>query len=216
MACQIADRALKDLLPCIKPGVSELELATELEYLMKTGGAEGTGFESMVLFGARSSQPHAIPQGDVRLAPGDFILIDYGACKGGYRSDTTRTFICGKASEEQRYAYEAVLRAQRASLEKAVPRANGRELNQIALDIIRDADLPGFDYGIGHGVGLEIHEEPFMRQNTDVLLEPGMILTIEPGTYKPGWGGIRIEDTLLITEDGHRVLTNFPKELMEL
>lgn len=215
-ACQIADRALKDLLPRIRPGVSELDLVTELTYLMMTGGAEEEGFGTMVLFGARASQPHATPRGDVRLAPGDFVLIDYGACKNGYRSDTTRTFVCGGASDEQKYAYETVLCAQRASLEKVAPRANGRDLNQISLDIIKEAGLPGYEYGIGHGVGLEIHEEPFMRQGADVILEPGMILTIEPGTYRPGWGGIRIEDTVLVTEDGHRVLTNFPKELMEL
>lgn len=215
-ACLIADRALEGLLACVKPGVSELDLVTELEYLMKTGGSDEASFETMVLFGARASQPHATPRRDVRLAPGDFILIDYGACKDGYRSDTTRTFVCGKATDEQKRAYETVLRAQRASLEKTAPRANGRELNKLALDIIKDAGLPGFDYGIGHGVGLEIHEEPFLRQNADVLLEPGMILTIEPGTYKPGWGGIRIEDTVLVTGDGYKVLTGFPKELMEL
>jgi Xaa-Pro aminopeptidase len=96
------------------------------------------------------------------------------------------------------------------------PGANGREINDLALMIIRKEGFPAFEYGIGHGVGLEIHEEPFMRQNADVTLETGMILTIEPGTYKPGWGGVRIEDTLLVTEDGHRVLTKFPKELMEL
>ncbi len=215
-ACQIADRALRDLLPYIKPGASELDLVTELEYQMKKGGAEEPSFDTMVLFGARASQPHATPKGDVRLAPGDFILIDYGACKSGYRSDTTRTFVCGKASDEQRHAYETVLRAQRASVEKVAPGANGRELNRISLDIIKEAGLPGFDYGVGHGVGLEIHEEPFMRQKTDVILELGMVLTIEPGTYKPGWGGIRIEDTVLVTEDGYRILTDFPKELIEI
>lgn len=215
-ACQIADRALTGLLPLIKPGVSELDLATELEYLMKKGGAEGLSFSTIVLFGARSSQPHATPSGDVRLESGNFVLIDYGASRRGYRSDTTRTFVCGKASDEQKQVYRAVQRAQMASLEKAVPGASARELNQASLDILKNAGQPCFEHSIGHGVGLEIHEEPSMRLGAETALEPGMIITIEPGTYRPGWGGVRIEDTILITEDGNRVLTLFPKELMEL
>jgi len=215
-ACRIADKALRDLLPRIKPGVSELALATELDYLMKKGGADEPSFDTMVLFGARSSQPHAKPRADARLEPGDFILIDYGACKSGYRSDTTRTFVCGKASDRQKHAYQTVLLAQTSGLAKVAPGVNARELCQISLDILADAGLPGFEYSIGHGVGLEIHEEPFMRRGKDVILGPGMILTIEPGTYIPGWGGVRIEDTVLVTEDGSRVLTFFPKELMEI
>lgn len=215
-ACRIADRALKDVLPCIKPGVSELDVQTELEYKLRTGGADGFAFETMVLFGVRSSQPHATPRGNVRLREGEFVLIDYGAAKEGYRSDTTRTFVCGKASDEQKAAYRTVLTSQLAALAMVAPGANGREINRAALDIIEGAGIPSFTYGIGHGVGLEIHEEPFLRQNRDVILEPDMTVTIEPGTYRPGWGGIRIEDTVLVTGDGHRVLTEFGKELMEL
>jgi Xaa-Pro aminopeptidase len=215
-ACGIADRALEDVLSIVKPGISELDLKTELDYRMKKAGAEDVSFDTMVLFGARPSQPHANSRRDVRLNLGDFILIDYGACVDGYRSDTSRTFVCGKSTAEQRMAYETVLRSQLASLEMVSPSANGREINDLALGIIRDAGLPSFEYGIGHGVGLEIHEEPFLRQNTDVILDANMVVTIEPGMYKPGWGGIRIEDTVLVTPDGHRVLTHFPKELIEL
>jgi Xaa-Pro aminopeptidase len=215
-ACAIADKALEDTLPLIKAGISELDLKTELDYRMKTGGAEDVSFDTMVLFGARPSQPHASSRRDVPLKAGDFILIDYGACRDGYRSDTTRTFVFGKASDEQKVAYAAVLRSQEASLQMVSPGANGRDINDLALGIIKDCGLPAFEYGIGHGVGLEIHETPFMRQNTDVYLEADMVVTIEPGSYKPGWGGIRIEDTVLVTPDGHRVLTRFPKELMEL
>jgi Xaa-Pro aminopeptidase len=215
-ACGIADRALEDLLFVIKEGISELDLKIELDYRMRTGGAEDAAFDTMVLFGARPSQPHANSRSDVRLRPGDFILIDFGACLDGYRSDTTRTFVFGHADEEQKKAYNAVLRSQETSLAAVFPGANGRGINDIALAIIREEGFPAFEYGIGHGVGLEIHEEPFLRQKEDVFLEAGMVVTVEPGSYKPGWGGVRIEDTVLVTPDGHKTLTRFPKELMEL
>ena len=215
-ACRAADLALERLVNVIKPGVSELDLKIELDYRLKTSGADDVGFETMVLFGARASQPHANSSREAKLAAGDFILIDYGAVSDGYRSDTTRTFVLGKASAEQKRAYETVLAAQRESLAMVRAGANGRDINDKALGIIKGAGLPAFDYGIGHGVGLEIHEEPFMRQNADVILEPGNVLTVEPGTYSPGWGGIRIEDTVLVTGDGREVLTSFPKELMEI
>lgn len=215
-ACEIADRALKDIVPLITPGVSERDLVTELDYRMKKGGAEDVAFETMVLFGARASQPHATPMGGVRLAPGDFILIDFGACFEGYRSDMTRTFVCGKASAEQARAYDTVLLAGREAVKMVVPGANGRDINRRALEIIKGEGYPAFEYGVGHGVGLEIHEEPFMRQTADVILKPGMVLTIEPGIYVPGWGGIRIEDTLLVTEGGSESLSGYPRELTEL
>jgi Xaa-Pro aminopeptidase len=215
-ACGIADRALDDVLSVVKEGISELDLKTELDYRMMTGGAEETAFDTMVLFGARPSQPHANSRRDARLKPGDFILIDYGACLDGYRSDTTRTFVFGHASGEQKRAYSAVLKSQEAALDAVSPGANGRDINDIALGIIRGEGFPAFEYGIGHGVGLEIHEEPFLRQKTDVILEAGMVVTVEPGSYKPHWGGIRIEDTVLVTPDGHKTLTHFPKGLMEL
>jgi len=215
-ACGIADRALHALLSVIKAGVSELDVKIELDYRLKRGGAESTAFDTMALFGARASQPHANARADVKLRKGDFILIDYGAKINGYRSDTTRTFVLGRASDEQRRAYETVLRAQAESLSMIRPGANGRDINDKALAILKEAGYPPFSYGVGHGVGLEIHEEPFLRQNADVMLSKGMIHTIEPGVYIPGWGGIRIEDTALVTEDGHKVLTSFPKDLMEL
>ncbi|MDR1650442.1 MAG: Xaa-Pro peptidase family protein [Synergistaceae bacterium] len=215
-ACGIADRALMALLDAVKPGVSELDVRTELDYRLKKGGAEDAAFNTMVLFGARASQPHANSRADVKLRAGDFILIDYGASVNGYKSDTTRTFVMGSASDEQKRAYNAVLKSQIESLSMVRPGANGRELNERALGVIGEAGFPAFSYGIGHGTGLEIHEEPFMRQGSDVILSSGMVHTIEPGTYIPGWGGIRIEDTVLVTDDGHRVLTSFPKDLMEL
>lgn len=215
-ACQIADRALRDLVPLVRTGVSELDLKIELDYRMKTGGAEDVSFDTMVLFGARASQPHANPQGDVFLREGDLVLIDYGAAKCGYRSDTTRTFVCGRASDEQRRAYAAVLRAQAEALAMIAPGVNGREVHERAVAVIEAAGFPAFQHGLGHGVGLEIHELPSLRRNADVLLRPGMVVTVEPGIYVPGWGGIRIEDTAIVTENGCQVLTFFPKELTEL
>jgi Xaa-Pro aminopeptidase len=215
-ACRIADGSLNDLMPLIRPGVSEQELKTELDYRLKLRGAEDTAFDTMILFGARSSQPHANSSRDVLLKPGDFILIDYGASKEGYKSDTTRTFVCGRASCEQKRAYDTLISAQRECVSLVRPGANGRDLNQIAVSIIRDAGFPPFEHALGHGVGLEIHEPPSMRRETDSALEPGMVVTVEPGIYIPGWGGIRIEDTVLVTGDGGETLTNFPKDLLEL
>ncbi|MDR1966555.1 MAG: Xaa-Pro peptidase family protein [Synergistaceae bacterium] len=215
-ACKIADDALRETLPVIKQGVSELDVKTELDYKLMKLGADGPSFDNMVLFGARTSQPHANSRRDAILKKGDFILIDYGAMKDGYRSDTTRTFVFGAASPEQRRAYAAVSRAQAESQAMVAEGADGREINERALSIIKGAGLPGFEYGIGHGVGLEIHEEPFMRQKKSAILQKGNIVTVEPGTYRPGWGGIRIEDTVAVSRGGNEALTLFPKELIEL
>ena len=214
-ACGVADRALDSLLKILKPGVSELDVKVELDYLLKRGGAEEAAFDTLVLFGAGTSQPHANSRGDIKLRQGDLILIDYGATVNGYRSDSTRTFVCGRAAPEQRRAYNAVKHAQAEAAAMIRPGANGRDINDRALNILKGSGFPPFEYGIGHGVGLEIHEEPFMRQNADIILQPGMTLTVEPGTYIPGWGGIRIEDTVLVTDSGHKILTSFTKEMIE-
>ena len=215
-ACGVADRALDGLLEIIKPGVSELDVKVELDYLLKRGGAEDTAFDTMALFGARTSQPHANSSRDIRLMAGDLILIDYGATVNGYKSDTTRTFVCGRADPEQKRAYNTLKYAQTEAAALVRPGANGREINERAINILKGSAFPPFGHGIGHGVGLEIHEEPFLRQNADVILQQGMTLTIEPGIYIPGWGGIRIEDTVLVTGAGRKILTSFTKELIEV
>ena len=215
-ACGIADRALDGLLKILKPDLSELDVKVELDYLLKSCGAEEAAFDTMVLFGARASQPHANSSRDAKLREGDFILIDYGAMVNGYRSDMTRTFICGRADPEQRRAYNTVKYAQAEATALVRPGANGREINELAVNILKNAGFPPFEYGVGHGVGLEIHEEPFLRQKADVILRSGMTLSIEPGIYIPGWGGIRIEDTVLVTDKGHKILTSFTKEMIEV
>ena len=215
-ACGAADRAMDGLFDILKPGISELDVKVELDYLLKRGGAEDAAFDTMVLFGARASQPHANSSWDVKLIAGDFILIDYGAMVNCYKSDMTRTFVCGRANPEQRRAYNTLKYAQAEAVALVRPGANGREINERTVNILKSLAFPPFQHSIGHGVGLEIHEEPFIRHNVDVILRPGMTLTIEPGIYIPGWGGIRIEDTVLVTDKGHKILTSFTKEMIEL
>ncbi|MDR2528922.1 MAG: Xaa-Pro peptidase family protein, partial [Synergistaceae bacterium] len=146
-ACGVADLALEELMKILKPGVSELDVKVELDYLMKRNGADETGFDTMALFGARASQPHANSSRAAKLKPGDFILIDYGAMVNGYRSDTTRTFVCGRADPEQRRAYETVRYAQSESVAMIRAGANGREINERALEILTGAGFPAFQYG---------------------------------------------------------------------
>jgi Xaa-Pro aminopeptidase len=215
-ACEIADKALESVMSLIKPGVSEFDIKTELDYKMKTGGADDVSFETIVLFGARTSMPHAISRKDALLKAGDFALIDFGALYDGYHSDMTRTFVCGRASDEQKAVYNAVLKAQLAAIEELAAGVNGRDLCDKATRIIREAGFPPFSHSLGHGVGLEIHEFPSLRSGRDEYLAADMTVTIEPGSYKPDRGGVRIEDSALITDGGNRILTHFTKELTEL
>jgi Xaa-Pro aminopeptidase len=217
-ACAIADRALEAVLSEIREGVSELDVDRELEYRIRQLGGERSGFETIVAFGARSSQPHAVPSAEAKLAEGDLVLIDYGVLLGGYRSDTTRTFVLGRSSARQREVYGLVLESQRRGIEAMVAGASGAEPDAVARGYLAERCAEGvFSYGLGHGVGLEIHEEPFMSRRCEIILEGGMVVTCEPGLYLPGWGGVRIEDSVLIGEGGPRCLTSFPKEsLIEL
>ena len=220
-ACDIADRALERLLPSLVPGVSELEAARELEYWMAKEGSENISFPTIIAFGARTSLPHAIPQRDVFLKKGNLILIDYGACFGGYHSDTTRTFVCGEATAEQRERYAVVLEAHKRGAALLLAGNKGSVPHEAALSVMEEAGYPkgkgGFMHGLGHGVGLEIHELPFMRGDCATVFEPGHVITVEPGLYIEGWGGIRIEDTVHVTEGSPRSLIHFPKDhLIEL
>lgn len=216
-ACAIADRALEGVLGAIREGMSELDLARELEDRLAKSGAEGVAFPTIAAFGARASQPHAVPSAKVRLKRGDFILLDFGALHGGYRSDTTRTFILGQADERQKAAYAAVLESQLKGIAATRPGAIGREPDAVSREHTRSQGFPEFGYGVGHGVGLEIHELPFLSRKCEEVLAPGMVVTVEPGVYLPGWGGIRIEDTVLVGPDGPECLTRFPKDtLIEL
>lgn len=213
-ACQIADEALEELIPYIKVGASERELCARLEYSMKMRGAQAIGFETILISGAKTSLPHGKPD-DKCIEFGDFVTIDFGAMYNGYISDMTRTFVVGEADEKQREVYELVRQAQEAGVKQMRAGAVASEPDREIRKIIKKYEE--FYYpGMGHGVGRELHEEPFLGKNATRIMEAGCVITMEPGIYIPGWGGVRIEDTVLITEDGCEPLTHFPKELMVL
>lgn len=212
-AVLIAEQALDWLLPQVRLGMTELQLATLLEQKLFELGAEALAFPTILLSGPRSALPHGKPS-DRALQHGDWLLLDFGAQVRGYRSDITRTYVLGAASASQRDFYQTVLQAQLAALAVAGPGVSGDAVNAAAQQVL--AASPYADYageGIGHGTGLVLHEYPLMREGCDALLQPGMVVTIEPGLYQPGFGGVRIEDDILITDSGIEILTQSPKEL---
>lgn len=212
----IGDRAFAKILTILKPGMTELEVAAELEYQMKKEGAEDLSFPTIVASGLNSSMPHAIP-GEKKLEEGDFVTMDFGCKYRGYCSDMTRTVVLGKASEKQKEIYQIVLKAQRAALGSLRAGVTGKSVDQKARDIISAAGYGDcFGHGLGHSVGLFIHENPRLSPADDTVLQAGMIETVEPGIYVPGFGGVRIEDMVVVTEDGYRNLTGACKELVEI
>ena len=216
-AQSIADAAFTHILKTITPEMTEIDVALELEFFMRKNGASATSFSTIAVSGSASSLPHGVPR-NVKLQKG-FFTMDYGALYKGYCSDMTRTVVIGKADEDMKKLYNTVLTAQKAAIEKAAPGISCRGLDRVARDIIYGAGYEGcFGHGLGHGVGRYIHEAPRVSfvAPEDKLLEPGQVITIEPGIYIPGKYGCRIEDMLVITEDGYRDLTNSPKELIEL
>lgn len=212
-AVAIAERALAQTLPQIRLGMTEAQVAAILEQQLYANGAEGLSFPTILLSGERSALPHGKP-GTRPLAQGDFLLIDFGAMVQGYRSDITRTYILGQASAEQIAFYQTVYQAQQAALAALRPGIRAELVNEAAADVLqRSPYAPYAGEGIGHGVGLFLHEYPLMRLGCEAILQSGMVVTIEPGLYQPGFGGVRIEDDVLITADGIEVLTQAPKEL---
>jgi len=198
-------------------GMTELELAAELEYQMKRLGAERPSFASIVLTGSRSALPHGVPEA-VPIREGDFVLIDIGAQANGYCSDITRTFLMGEGTKEQERIYEIVLAANRAGIEAARAGVAASEVDRAARDVIAAAGYGDyFTHRVGHGFGMDIHEFPSLHGANPAPLEPGMLFTVEPGIYVPGLGGVRIEDDVFVREDGTvRVLTSYPKTLTRL
>ena len=212
----IGDAAFKDILGILKPGMTELEVAAELEYSMKKHGASGLSFDTIAASGINSSMPHAIPT-EKCLETGDFLTMDFGCIYQGYCSDIARTVVIGKASDEQKEIYNIVLEAQLKVLENVRPGMVCKEVDAIARDHIRNSGYGDyFGHGLGHSVGLYIHESPAFNTRDESVLEPGMVITDEPGIYLPGKFGVRIEDMILITEDGFENLAASPKELIEL
>ncbi len=219
LACEAADAALTDLVARggLRAGRTEREVGRELEALMLDHGADGVSFETIVASGANSAIPHHRPT-DAVLATGDFVKIDFGALVGGYHSDMTRTFVLGKAADWQREIYELVSIAQRAGRDALHAGASLADVDGAARGVIVDAGHGElFGHGLGHGVGLQIHEAPGINASAAGTLLAGSVVTVEPGVYLPDRGGVRIEDTLVVADEtsGHapELLTRFPKEL---
>lgn len=215
-AQEIAETAFDELLPFIRAGVTEREIALELNRLMFLHGAEDLSFETIALAGANTSMPHGVPS-DKKVEEGEFVLLDFGAVWNGYHSDMTRTVCVGKPSEEMKKVYNIVLEAQLAGLESAKAGITGRELDRISRDIIKKAGYGEFfGHSLGHGVGLEIHEAPNASPGNKLPLNEGAVVTIEPGIYLAGKFGVRIEDFVILTENGCENLTKCAKKLISL
>jgi Xaa-Pro aminopeptidase len=214
-ACKISDRALELTFPHIKPGISERELAATLEYNMKMQGADDVSFETIILAGKRTSLLHGSP-GDTQLQNGDLVQFDFGALYHGYHADMSRTFVVGKASEEQKEFYKMMQNAEIEAIKVLKAGLPGNEPDRVVRNIISEQYIQNYYPGLGHGVGLEIHEQPFMKNTSHFTFQSGMVVTIEPGVYIPGWGGMRIEDTVLVNNDGYEILTQFSRDLMEV
>jgi Xaa-Pro aminopeptidase len=212
-AAQITTESLKDMFEIIEPGMRELDIASELAYTMRKKGAHKEAFETIVVSGQRSSLPHGKPS-EKKIEEEELITIDMGANYQNYNSDITRTIVLGKENIKQKEIFSIVLEAQMAALEFLKPGVKCKEVDSVARDIIAKKGYGEyFGHGLGHGVGLDIHELPRVSSSDDTVLLPGMIVTIEPGIYLPEVGGVRIEDSVLITEEGYEILTWFPKIL---
>lgn len=215
-ACDLADRAFARLLEMLRPGVSEREIAIELDHWLRKAGSEKEAFDTIVASGWRSALPHGVAS-DKLLEPGDLVTVDFGARVHGYHSDLTRTVVLGQATERQREVYHVVLEAQRAALAAIRAGVDGREIDAVARNLIRERGFGDyFGHGLGHGLGRSVHDHPALSQHQEVILEADMVITVEPGIYIEGWGGVRIEDDVRVTADGCEVLTHAPKELIEI
>lgn len=212
----IGDRAFKKILDIIKPGMTELSVAAHLEFIMKQEGAEALSFDTIAASGINSSMPHAVPTEKV-IEEGDFLTLDFGCVYKGYCSDMTRTVVVGKADKRQKEIYGVVSHAQQSALDFIKADYKGREIDKVARDVIKNAGYGKyFGHGLGHSVGLFIHEEPRLSPNEENVIREGMVVTVEPGIYIPDFGGVRIEDMVVVTKEGIINLTASPKELIEL
>lgn len=213
-AQRMAERAFEHILGFIRPGVTELEIAAELEYRMKLAGSEEASFGTIAVSGEKSSMPHGVP-GDRAVKNGDFITMDFGAVYKGYHSDMTRTVAVGSVTDEMQKVYDTVLCANIAAFEKVCDGVTAAEVDLAARNIIKEAGYgKEFSHSTGHGVGLEIHEAPNVSYKNDKILTSGQIITIEPGIYLAGKFGVRIEDMAVVTKNGANNLTKAEKRLI--
>jgi Xaa-Pro aminopeptidase len=215
-AADLADRAFDHILTFIKPGVTEASIALELEVFMRAHGATSSSFETIVASGERSALPHGVASARI-IGRDEFVKLDYGAYYQGYCSDITRTVVVGKPSDKHREIYEIVKEAQQYALDHLLPGMTGKEGDALTRDIItRYGYGEYFGHGTGHGLGMEIHEAPRLSLTGEIVMTPGMTVTVEPGIYLPGFGGVRIEDDIVFTDTGIRILTHSPKQLIVL
>lgn len=211
-AVKIADDAFSHILKFIKPGITEIDICAEIEYYMKKNGAQGTSFDTIVASGYRAALPHGIASSK-KIESGEVITLDFGAVWQGYCSDMTRTVFLGNPDPEIERVYEVVKNAQEKAVLDARENVSVKDLDKIARDVIQNAGYgDAFGHGLGHGVGIDVHEEPRVSPKGSGMLKPGMVITIEPGIYLSGVGGVRIEDMILISKEGSKVLTTSTKE----
>lgn len=215
-SARIADYVMRDIAKILKSGITEKQVELFVKRRLEEYGADDASFDSIIASGENSACPHHKPT-DKKIQKGDFVTIDIGAKLNGYCSDMTRTFIMGKASIKQREIYSLVLQSQIAALEAIKPGIKTKVIDKTARDIISKQGLgEAFKHGTGHGVGLEIHEPPRLNSVDKNILQKGMAVTIEPGIYIDGFGGVRIEDLAIVTKDGVRILSQYPKKLIEI
>ena len=215
-AQRITDEALLEILNFLKPGLTEQEVASRLTYIMACKGAERNSFDPIVACGPNGSKPHAVPGPDV-IQKGQFVTMDFGCVVGGYCSDMTRTVAIGQPSEEMELVYNTVLKAQLAGIAVARAGVTGKEVHQAGAKVIADAGYGDyFGHGFGHSLGIEIHEDPGFHNRNDKPIPAGALLSAEPGIYLPGRFGVRIEDVIMLTEEGCVDITRSPKQLIIL
>ena len=215
-AQRVTDEAFAEILNYIKPGVSESEIAARLTYIMACKGAERNSFDPIVATGANGSKPHAIP-GAALIQPGQFVTMDFGCVVGGYCSDMTRTVCVGRPNEEMELVYNTVLKAQLTAIDAIRAGVKGSDIHKIADDIIVAAGYGGkMGHGLGHSLGIEVHESPRFSPFWEKAIPAGAFLSVEPGIYLPGKFGVRIEDVIMVTDDGCIDIANSPKELIIL
>jgi Xaa-Pro aminopeptidase len=213
-AARVADEAFEEVMAKGIVGRTERDVATDLEFAMRRRGASGASFPPIVAAGEHGALPHAEPR-DVPIPANTLVVVDWGAQLDGYASDCTRTVATGEIADVERAIYDKVLEAQEAALAAVRPGPIGRDIDAVARAIIDAAGhAEHFGHGLGHGVGLEIHEGPRLSKQGEVALRPGMVVTVEPGIYVPGGVGVRIEDLVAVTEDGCEVLNGLPKDLL--
>lgn len=215
-AVRLADNAFSQVLPFVKPGVAERDIAIQLDFVMRKLGAEGPAFKIIVASGPRSALPHGVASGRA-IQAGDLVTFDFGAVYRGYHSDITRTVAIGRSTSKQKLIYSIVLEAQLRALAVVSAGVKASEVDLAARSVIEERGYGVyFGHSTGHGLGLNIHEKPRLSSRDHTVLSAGMVVTVEPGIYLPEWGGVRIEDTVVVENKGCRVLTRTPKDSLQV